>query len=300
METRIATTFMKVAELGSITRAAEQLGYSQGAVTLQIKQLEDGLGVPLFDRIGRGIQLTDAGRRFQEYAARLVSASKDADAFALDAKEPEGLLIIEATSSISIGILTQVLHRFRDNYPKIKVSVRLGEDPSLLVDHVRQNRADFAAFTAPKVRFDGCALAAERKEEFRFVAGPTDPLILQKNVPLEKVLDDTYVATCITTDWDRRNVYFLENTLKERGFDVHPSLEFATIAAVVHYIKCNGGHAYLPLSMIENELARQELCILDTEIIDNYNYIQVVHSATRWINPQMKAFSAFMKQELEI
>ena len=300
METRIATTFMKVAELGSITRAAEQLGYSQGAVTLQIKQLEDGLGVPLFDRIGRGIQLTDAGKRFREYAARLVSASKDADAFALDAKEPEGLLIIEATSSVSIGILSRVLHRFRDAYPKIKVSVRLAEDPSMLVDHVRQNRVDFAAFMAPKVHFDGCTLAAERKEEFRFVAGPTDPLILQKNVPLEKVLDDTYVATCVSTDWDRRNVYFLESTLRERGYDVRPSLEFATIAAVVNYIKCNGGHAFLPLFMIENELARQELCILDTEVIDNYNYIQVVHSATRWINPQMKVFTAFMKRELEI
>ena len=84
METRIATTFIKVAELGSITRAAEQLGYSQGAVTSQIKQLEENLGVLLFDRVGRGIQLTEAGKRFQEYAANLVRASEDADAFAMD------------------------------------------------------------------------------------------------------------------------------------------------------------------------------------------------------------------------
>ena len=59
METRIAKTFIKVAELGSITRAAEQLGYSQGAVTSQIKRLEEDLGVLLFDRVGRGIQLKE-------------------------------------------------------------------------------------------------------------------------------------------------------------------------------------------------------------------------------------------------
>ena len=66
METRLAATFIKVAELGNITKAAEQLGYSQGTVTSQIKQLEDELGgVKLFEKVGRNIRLTEEGRYYR-------------------------------------------------------------------------------------------------------------------------------------------------------------------------------------------------------------------------------------------
>lgn len=298
METRIATTFIKVAELGSITRAAEQLGYSQGAVTSQIKQLEEDLGVLLFDRVGRGIQLTEAGRRFWEYAANLVRASEDADAFALEEKEPEGRLIIEATSSVSIGILSKLLHPFHKRYPKIEVSVRLSEDTDILLDHVRQNRVDFAVFLAPKGHYGGCVLAAEKKEDFKFVTSASDRLAGKKKVPLEDILDGTFVSDFISTENEMQNVYVVETYLRQRGYDIHSAVEFGTIASVVNYIKTNGGHAYLPLFMIEDELKRKELCIIDTEPIDINEYVQVVYSSTRWISPQMKVFAEYMKEVL--
>lgn len=298
METRIAKTFIKVAELGSITRAAEQLGYSQGAVTSQIKQLEADLGVLLFDRVGRGIHLTEAGRRFQKYAVNLVRASEDADAFALEKKDPEGRLIIEATSSVSIGILSKILFSFHERYPKIEVSVRLSEDTDILLDHVRQNRVDFAVFLAPKGQYDGCLLAAEKKEAFQFVTSVSDRLAGKKNVPLAEILDDTFVSDFISTDNEMQNVYVVETYLRQRGYDVHSAVEFGTIASVVNYIKTNGGHAYLPLFMIEDELKRKELCIIDTEPIDIHEYVQVVYSSTRWISPQMKVFADYMKETL--
>lgn len=299
METRIAKTFIKVAELGNITKAAEQLGYSQGAVTSQIKQLEEDLGVLLFDRIGRGIQLTEAGRRFREYAVNLVRASEDADAFALEENDPEGRLIIEATSSVSIGILSKLLFPFHERYPRIEVSVRLTEDTDILLDHVRQNRVDFAVFLAPKGQYDGCTLAAEKKEDFKFVTSASDRLAGKKNVPLDDILDDSFVSDFISTDNEMQNVYVVETYLRQRGYDVHSAVEFGTIASVVNYIKTNGGHAYLPLFMIENELKRKELCIIDTEPIDIHEYIQVIYSSTRWMSPQMKVFAAFMKEMLE-
>ena len=298
METRIATTFIKVAELGSITRAAEQLGYSQGAVTTQIKQLEENLGVLLFDRVGRGIQLTEAGEKFREYAVNLVKASEDADAFALDEKDPEGSLLIDATSSVSIGLLSKILYDFHAKYPKIKVSVRLSEDADVLIDHVRQNRVDFAAFLAPKNQYDGCVLAAERKETFRFVTAASDRLAEKKRVSLQEVLDDSFVSGFISSDKETQNEYVVESYLRQLGYDVQSAVEFGTIASVVNYIKTNGGRAYLPLFMIEDELKRKELCIIDTEPVDIHEYIQVIYSSTRWISPQMKAFAEFMKETL--
>lgn len=299
METRIAATFIKVAELGNITRAAEQLGYSQGAVTSQIKQLEEDLGLLLFDRVGRGIQLTDAGKRFREYAIRLIQASEDADAFAMDESDPEGHLIIETTSSVSIGIMSRCLAGFRSRYPKVSVSVRLSEDTDVLVDHVRQNKVDFSILLGPLGIYENCEIAVQHKEEFRFVTSPADKLAKSCDVTLDEILDDSFISAFISTDRDMKNEYVVETYLRERGYDICPEIEFGTIASVINYIKYNGGHAFLPLFMIESELKYGELCVIDTEHIDVNEYVQVIYSSTRWLSPQMKAFIDYMRAVLQ-
>ena len=298
METRIAYTFIKVAEIGNITKAAEQLGYSQGAVTTQIKQLESDLGVSLFDRMGRGVQLTDAGRKFREYAERLVVASEDADAFAIDEADPTGKLLIEATSSVSIGILSKALSEFHSRYPGIKVAVRVSEDTDVLLDHLRQNRVDFAILLGPRGSYDGCSLAAEREEAFRFVANANDHIAGKKNVSLEEVLDDSYISAFISNDRNMDISYVVEAYLRQIGYDVDPSVEFGTIESVVKYLIHNGGHAFLPLFMIENELEQGQLCILDTEPIPVFEYTQMLYSSTRWLSVPMNKFIQFMNEYL--
>ena len=75
MELRLLTTFLKVAQLQSFSKAAESLGYSQSAVTVQVQQLENELGVRLFDRIGKTVSITHYGQEFIPYARDVVSAA---------------------------------------------------------------------------------------------------------------------------------------------------------------------------------------------------------------------------------
>ena len=81
MDIRSIETFIKVAELGSITKAADELNYVQSTVTTQIKQLEKELGYPLFDRIGKKISLTVMGERFLSIAYELLKVSEKAENF---------------------------------------------------------------------------------------------------------------------------------------------------------------------------------------------------------------------------
>ena len=188
MDTKLAYTFIKVAELGNITKAAEQLGYSQGSVTSHIQQLEQQLGVQLFDRIGRGIQLTDAGKNFRPIAADLIKASENADAFAANWDDPYGPLTIEASSGISVSILSKLLPEFRDLYPGIQVIIWPNDDTDPTVRRLRQNRSDFAMFTDRLQRFEGCTTFISQYVPFIFVAPPDDPVTRRKNVPLEEIL----------------------------------------------------------------------------------------------------------------
>ena len=72
MEFRNLYSFLKVHDLGSFSKAAEDLGYAQSTVTLHIQQLEDELGVPLFDRIGRKNSLTPYGTQLLDYARKIL------------------------------------------------------------------------------------------------------------------------------------------------------------------------------------------------------------------------------------
>lgn len=294
METRIAYTFIKVAELGSITRAAEQLGYSQGAVTTQIRQLEADLGISLFDRIGRGIQLTEAGNRFKEYAARLIRASEDADAFALDKLCPEGSLIIETTSSVSIGILSALLPEFHREYPGIRTVVRVSEDTDVLIEHLRQNRIDFAIIFTPSDDFEGCTKIWEKEEQFAFVAHSSDPLAGRRNVPLADIFDGSFISTFISTDRNMEFKYTIEPYLRSRGYIIEPAIEFGTIASIVNLLKKGWGHAFLPLFMVEDEIRNGELSLIDTESVPVTEFVQLFSNENKWVSPQMQAFIDFI------
>lgn len=89
MEFRNIETFVRAAELLSFSRTAEELGYSQAAITVQIRQLEEELDTKLFDRVGRHVALTAKGEGFLPYAEEILRASDDALAFGKKERPPE-------------------------------------------------------------------------------------------------------------------------------------------------------------------------------------------------------------------
>src|SRR5690606_36391536 len=101
VDVRQLETFRKVAQLGSITRAATELRYAQSTVTAQIKALESELNVALVKRSGRGIQLTAAGERFLPYAERILQLVAEARHNLRPAADPSGTLLIGTMQSIT-------------------------------------------------------------------------------------------------------------------------------------------------------------------------------------------------------
>ena len=88
MELRNLISFIRAAELQSFSKTAEQLGYSQSAVTMQLKQLEEELGISLFERIGKRVKLTQAGERFLPRALEVLEAVGRAQQVAQEPERP--------------------------------------------------------------------------------------------------------------------------------------------------------------------------------------------------------------------
>ena len=142
MELRQLKYFIRSAELQNFTEAAHGLYISQSTLSQQIKQMEDELGIPLFDRIGKRVRLTEAGAKFLPYARQTIL---DADSGRQVIHDLKGLKTGELRIGVTYGLsslLTPVLVQFSAKYPDVKIVVEFGTSQELL-DKLRTTRVDF-------------------------------------------------------------------------------------------------------------------------------------------------------------
>lgn len=164
--------FLQVAQVGSITRAAEQLARAQSNVTTRIQQLEESLGVPLFVREARRMVLTPQGQLLQGYATRLLALAEEARQ-ALQPGSPQGRLRLGSMESTAAVRLPQPLARFHQDWPQVQLE--LSTAPSRqLVERVLSYELDAAlvAWPAPEIDADAPLVCTPLYEEALCVIVP--------------------------------------------------------------------------------------------------------------------------------
>lgn len=142
MEFRNLLTFTRVAELHSFSQAAREMGYSQSAVSTQIAQLEEELGVPLFDRIGRTVSLTAQGQNFLMHAQQILRMAEEARNQIQSLPIESGELRIAMAESISISLFPEILCKYCALYPQVRISIRTG-DTNDMFRMLQHNEVDF-------------------------------------------------------------------------------------------------------------------------------------------------------------
>jgi DNA-binding transcriptional LysR family regulator len=195
IENRHFRYFLEVAETLHITRAAERLHIAQPALTQNIQQLEEELGVKLFHREGRRLSLTEAGKVLKQEADLSLKTFAGAQMAARRAQRGEaGNVMIGFQSTAGFGLMPQIFKNLRQKYPSIRVSLReLGADAQKQA--LRQGEIDVAiAYALPESNF-GCH---ELPEEQVLVALPAShPLAKNESVTLREVSKDIFVIPSI-------------------------------------------------------------------------------------------------------
>ncbi len=124
MEIRSLSYFVRIAELGSITRAASHLRVAQPALTRQVQRLEDELGVSLFTRVNRGVRLTEAGQKLLESATRILrDVERTSDEIRAQDAHPSGKIILGITPTLCPVLAPELFSRMRQHYPMIELKV---------------------------------------------------------------------------------------------------------------------------------------------------------------------------------
>ncbi|WP_051218379.1 LysR family transcriptional regulator [Nocardioides insulae] len=199
MDLRLVEYFVAVVDHGGITRAAESLYIAQPSLSQAIRTLERSVGADLFERRGRGLVLTEAGRRF-EVAARRVMDDVAAARARVEAvrRLEEGRLLIAALPDLTLERLPSLVHRFRVAHPGVQVRVSDPRRPAGVVDAVRHGTAELGLTTLP-VRADALTVVPCGRQRMMLVVPPAlaaelpDPVpqSMLSGVPLMREIDDS-------------------------------------------------------------------------------------------------------------
>jgi DNA-binding transcriptional LysR family regulator len=248
MELRHLRYFVATAEAQHFTRAAEQLGMAQPPLSQQIRQLEQEVGTPLFDRTGRGVALNDAGRAFLACAQDILRRAEAAVLTARRAARGEvGELTLGFTESASFnGVVTELIRQYRQRYPEVEMTLSQG-DSETLVAQLRSGAID-AAFVRPPFALDGGLAFTQLAEEPLVVALPLGhALARRKRLAPADLVQERFIL------YSRKSGYGLSADImaacRQHGINPLIGQRAPQLSSAVNLVAAGMGVAIVPASL---------------------------------------------------
>ncbi len=285
--------FSEVAKHLSVARAAEALHLTPPAVSMQIRELEGHVGLPLFERDGRRLVLTTGGEYMLVYARRILATLKDAqDAAARLKRQESGLLTVGIVSTAS-GFVPQLLAEFRREHPTVDVRLVLGNREQL-VQMLAQNEVDLAIMGRPPKDL------ATRTEPF---AAHPHVFIAPRGHPLEQV-GHPAPRTLMAYDFIVREKgsgvrAAFEEFLGAHGLSPRVTMELPSNELIKQAVAANLGLSFVSLHILEHELDRDVVRIVHVEGTPVLRAWNCVHTLSKLLSPPAEAFRYFVLEHGE-
>lgn len=280
--------FLAVARHGSFARAAEALHLSPPTLSLQVKQLSESVGQPLFEQLGKKIYLTAAGQTLmeacQDIESRMERLSQDLSA--LQGVE-RGSLKIAILTSVKYTV-PKLLGGFCAAHPGIEVAMFVGNRENLL-QRLASNQDDLYVMGQPPEQMDVvCETFADNL--LVLVAPPAHPLAGQRHIPAIRLMDEPFIlrepgsGTRLTA----------ERFFASHGVTLKNRLELGSSEAIKQTVAGGLGLAVLSATTVLPELALKELVQLDVQGFPLIRRWQVVYARGKRLSAAATAFKAWL------
>jgi DNA-binding transcriptional LysR family regulator len=295
MELRDLIAFREVARQLSFSQAAARLGYVQSTISAQIQSLERDLGASLFDRLGRSVSLTEAGRALLPHAERMLELASAAKAAVAHAMARDGALTGSITVSAPESLLTYrlpaVLSRFRALAPGVRIDLMptpIGRFRGATRRGVAGGVVDIAFVLDTPLRMTGFCTERLLREDISVIAAPEHRLAaLNQAGPAD--LDGELILFPEAPDSGCAYRGQFERQLADRHVSPRDALEFASIETVKQCVVAGMGVSALPSVAVEADVAAGTLVRLPWRGAFDV-YTQVVWNERRSLTPAMATF----------
>jgi LysR family transcriptional regulator, low CO2-responsive transcriptional regulator len=283
-------TFKTVADLSSFSLAAHRLRLSQPSISYQVKELEEAIGMPLLDRLGKKVQLTEAGSVLYSYARRALDVLDEAS---LALEEMHGIkrgnLRVGASTTVGIYLLPAALGAFKKLHPGLVISLEIGTR-ARVQEQVLLNELDLAV-VGPALKDPDLAILPFISDELVVVAPANHKLAGRRGLALKDLQDQPFVMR-EPASGSRSE---LEKAARKAGAKLNVAMELGSNGAIKHAVESGLGLAVISRYACALELSGGRLVELDVRGFPIRRDWHIVHLRRRRLPTSVLAFIEFLK-----
>ncbi len=280
--------FETAATLGSFSRTAEVLHLTQPGVSMHIKELETSAGLPLFERMGKKLAVTEAGQELLTRAREVLRALKDAEDVLDGLRGLRRGRINLAVVSTAKYFVPRLLARFGRDYPQLEIRLAVNNRDSV-IQQLTANEIDLAIMGRSPQSLDTIAEPFAENPHV-IIAAPSHPLAARRRIPVETVAKETFVV---------REPGSGTRLAMQKFFDDHRApckvgMEMASNETIKQAVMAGMGVSFLSRHTIDLEFQTQRLAVLDVRGTPVIRHWHVAHLAKKRLSPTAAAFREFV------
>lgn len=292
MHLRNLITFIHVAELGSFTKAAEQLGYSQSTISFQIKQLEEELDCLLFERINHTITLTERGHELVYYAHQIRALTDAFKEKSSNGEQLSGHIHIVTPDSVCEEMVNTHYFDFHSKYPLISIRFSTA-DTSAMFDMLDRNEADLIITLDCHSYNRDYIIAKEERLPMHFVTNSNSQFAGKKELSIRDIAGEPFVLTECGQGYRR----VFDRELAKKSIDITPILEIGRTDMITSVLSKSDMISFLPDFVTKPLVDAGVLCYLDIRDMDIEIWKQLIYHKNKWMSKSLKTLIAYIKEQ---
>lgn len=285
--------FESVARHLSYSRAADELHLTQPAVSMQIKQLEDNISLPLFEQLGKRIYLTDAGRELYQYSRAIAQQLSDMEVALDELKGMERGKLNIAVVTTANYFAPHLLAKFCQRYSGVTVSLNVSNRETVL-KQLADNLIDLAIMGQPPENLD-IDSESFMENPLVVVAPPDHPLCKERDIPVKRLATETFLVR--ESGSGTRSA--MERFFAAHEIKINKGMETDTTEAIKQAVQAGMGLGIMSRHTVELELETKRLKILDVQGFPIVRYWHVVNRKNKRLSSVANAFKEFLLKEAE-
>ncbi|HIP06916.1 MAG TPA: LysR family transcriptional regulator [Mariprofundaceae bacterium] len=285
--------FAMVAEHQSYTIAAKVLFLTQPAISMQVKQLEEYVGMPLFERVGKQVALTEAGQELLTYAESIAQQMNEAKLMLDELKGVERGKLHLTMASTANYFAPQLIAAFKRQFPRAEITLDVTNRAGL-VDAVEQNRTDMAIMGKPPSghHLKGIPFI---DNPLVVIAAPTHPLVAKQPILLADLADEPFIVR----EKDSGTRMAVERFFDRHNLELIAGMEMNRSEAIKQAVMAELGLGIVSLHTIEMELALKRLVVLEVEDFPIKRQWHIVYRDGKRFAAIPEAFKIFVLEQAE-
>lgn len=285
MEIRQLQTFVQAAQLESFSKTAEMLGYSQSAITVQMRLLETELNTRLFDRMGKRVVLTPQGREFLKSANKILYEVNKASKSMNEDRELTNPLHIGTIESLCTAKFPRILSEFHSLHPRVNIQITI-DSPEKLIRMMEHNELDLIYILDTPRWDENWVKVMELAEPVVFVVSAASRFAGKEKLVLDDILQEPFFLTEKNANYRQA----LDQQLALRRQSISPILEISDTAFIIRMLELNQGLSFLPYFAVEQDILKHRITTLDVKDVHISMYRQIFYHKNKFRTREMEEF----------